>query len=388
MQANPFSPIFGGKPGLFFGRKDILARFDAAMLNDGSEDRALFITGTRGSGKTALLEQLSRRASSRRRAVIDLGPHNVTELLARSLVRHAETTRVVSPQASVSVFGIGGGLSAGSVAKTTRYDAADLPLILTETCEKLPHGLLVTIDEVQKVPLTEMSSISNAFQLASRKGYDVMLAIAGLPRSHDEVIHYEGCTFMRRATHEELGLFSWEEAQDALVDAFAKLDALELDAEAMDAINSASYGHPYLMQLLGYHLVESLKSSDASAPYHVGNQDVQEIIPPSVATYEQRALRPLLDELSEAERSYLVAMGETIASKGGTATVVRSSEVAAALRKQPKQLSTVRDRLLGEGIIAVPEYGSLMFAVPYLRTYVLRQDGHARNVRLALERGV
>ena len=51
MFANPFSPVFGGKPDVFFGRKDILARFDSAMLDKGSEDRALFITGTAAAAR-------------------------------------------------------------------------------------------------------------------------------------------------------------------------------------------------------------------------------------------------------------------------------------------------------------------------------------------------
>ena len=63
---NPFSPIFGGKPGIFFGRKEILKLFDHAMTDPGSEDRAMFITGPCGSGKTALLEQLSIRAAAKK----------------------------------------------------------------------------------------------------------------------------------------------------------------------------------------------------------------------------------------------------------------------------------------------------------------------------------
>ena len=69
MFSNPFTPIFGGRPDFFFGRKAVLTRFDAAMVDQGSEDRVLFVTGNRGCGKTALLEQISMRAqASGRRA--------------------------------------------------------------------------------------------------------------------------------------------------------------------------------------------------------------------------------------------------------------------------------------------------------------------------------
>lgn len=85
MFSNPFSPIFGRKPDVFFGRERILNLFDHAMIDVGSDDRAIFITGTRGSGKTALLEQLSIRATVKKRKVIDLGPENTIEQLIYSL---------------------------------------------------------------------------------------------------------------------------------------------------------------------------------------------------------------------------------------------------------------------------------------------------------------
>ena len=124
---NPFTPVFGGKPQLFFGRREMLSRFDLALADAGSEDRALFITGTRGSGKTALIEQLSMKANARGYRVIDLGPDDTAEVLVRSLVRHESVTRTVSPQASVSILGTGGSVSAGSVSKTTSWVMLSLP---------------------------------------------------------------------------------------------------------------------------------------------------------------------------------------------------------------------------------------------------------------------
>lgn len=48
MFKNPFTPLFGGKPDCFFGRRAILDCFDLALRDKGSADRALFITGSRG----------------------------------------------------------------------------------------------------------------------------------------------------------------------------------------------------------------------------------------------------------------------------------------------------------------------------------------------------
>ena len=85
MIENPFTPVFGGKPDFFFGRKELLERFDRALQVRGSDDRSLFFTGTRGSGKTALLEQLSMRASAAGWRTIDIGAEQALQALYRQL---------------------------------------------------------------------------------------------------------------------------------------------------------------------------------------------------------------------------------------------------------------------------------------------------------------
>ena len=137
MFTNPFSPIFGGKPGVFFGREDILKRFELAMIDQGSDDRALFFTGTRGCGKTALLEQLSMKAAARSRLVIDLGPEDTIRQLVYELNGFDEITNTVSPQINVNAFGIGGGIGAGSTSKTKYIGKERLQSLLLEVCRKV-----------------------------------------------------------------------------------------------------------------------------------------------------------------------------------------------------------------------------------------------------------
>ena len=130
MFSNPFSPIFGGKPDVFFGRERVLNLFDHAMIDVGSDDRAIFITGPRGSGKTALLEQLSIRATAQKRKVIDLGPENTISQMVYALTGYDEVTKTVNPQANVSMLGIGGGISGGSVSKTEHIGRENLQTLL------------------------------------------------------------------------------------------------------------------------------------------------------------------------------------------------------------------------------------------------------------------
>ena len=331
MFSNPFSPIFGGKPDVFFGRERILNLFDYAMIDTGSDDRAIFITGTRGSGKTALLEQLSIRAAAKKRKVID-----------------------------------------------------NLQPLFLEACSDYKNGILVTVDEIQKVPADDVSSLCNAFQMASRKGYDVMLAVAGLPYAYSSVIKHEGCTYLRRATHEEIGLFSWDETDDAFSSIFSGIKGLNISLRIIEKLNHASYGHPYIMQLLGYHLILHINDHAQGKQHSVTDDEAEFAIANAVFAYEQRALKPLIDELPSSAKTYLIKMSESLNSD----RLADSSDIARSLGVSQNKLSRPRAYLIDHGIIASPEHGKVMFCVPYLAEYLKKEECISDTITIARQRRV
>lgn len=381
---NPFSPIFGGKPGVFFGREEILRLFDHAMIDMGSEDRAMFITGTRGSGKTALLEQFSIRAAAGKRSVIDLGPENCISQLIYALSGYDEVTKTVNPQANVSILGTGGGVGGISVSKTEYHGREKLQELLLKACERADKGILVTVDEVQKVPIEDVSYLCNAFQMASRKGYDIILAVAGLPYSYSKIIRHEGCTYLRRATHAELGLFTWEETAEAFEKAFSRIKGLIIPEAVIEKFNLVSYGHPYLMQLLGYHLILQVNENNPSKKHEVTKKEVDEAVKNSIFAYEQRSLKPLLDELSNSERNYLNKMSDCLDDE----RLASSAEIARGLNTSLSKLSRTRAYLIDNGIIASPEHGKVMFCIPYLADYVKTETKLTDVVEVARSRRV
>ena len=384
MFLNPFSPIFGGKPDVFFGREKILNLFDHAMIDLGSDDRAMFITGTRGSGKTALLEQLSIRAKAKKRKVIDLGPDNTIAQIIYELTEFDELTKTVSPQANVSILGIGGGISAGSVSEQKHITKENLQSVLIEACKKTKKGLFVTIDEIQKVPIEDVSSICNAFQMASRKGYDIMLAVAGLPYAYSKVIKHEGCTYLRRSMHEELGLFTWDEAEASFNKIFGDIKGLNINSEIIEKLNKASYGHPYIMQLIGYYLILYINDHTTGKQHTVTDEEAQTAISNAVFAYEQRALKPLLDELPKGEATYLVKMSECLNED----RLAETSEIAQNMGATHNRLSKIRANLIDHGIIASPEHGKLMFCIPYLSEYVKKEEFESDVIKVARQRRV
>lgn len=384
MFSNPFTPIFGGKPDVFFGREKILQLFEHAMIDAGSDDRAIFITGTRGSGKTALLEQLSIRATDKKRKVIDLGPENTISQLIYTLTGYNEITKTVSPQANVNVLGIGGSISGGSVSKTERVGRDNLQTLLMDACAHYKKGILVTVDEIQKVPIEDVSLLCNAFQMASRKGFDIMLVVAGLPYSYSNVIKHEGCTYLRRATHEELGLFTWEETDDSFTSIFSKIKGLTVGRDIIEELNEASFGHPYLMQLLGYHLIMHINEHSSGKQHRVTSEETQSAISNARFAYEQRALKPLLGELPESDKAYLFKMSECLDSE----RLADSSEVARRLGTTVGKVSKQRGHLIDHGIIASPERGKVMFCIPYLADYIKQEEDTPDAITVARQRRV
>lgn len=382
---NPFSPVFGGRPGIFFGRHDLRRRFRVALADPSSEDRALFITGTRGSGKTTLLELFSSMASSSGWKTIDLGPDHVIMSLLHSLADYDEKTTAVNPQVSVTVLGTGGSVGGVSTSRTRLLDEADLATVFVEVCRAHPKGVMVTIDEIQKVAESDVSTICNAFQLAIRKGHNTILAIAGLPYTHAEVIRYEGCTFMRRAHHIELSLLSRMEARDALADAFAKrTPGLDVGQGELERLVGASYGHPYMLQLLGYYLVVAINERGPKKVHEVLLDEVDEAIELAVSAYEARALQPLVAELKPDELKYLQTMAHSLDQDRTCGT----SNIAKALRLDAGRASYLRKRLIDNGIVLSAGYGRLMFNIPYLDGYVQRSQEYESVLERAREWGV
>lgn len=367
MYKNPFTPLFGGRPDCFFGRENILRRFDAALVDKGSDARALFITGSRGYGKTALLEQLSLRANASGRNVIDVGPDNPIGGIMRHLIPFDETTKTVDPEVEVNVFGTGGKVRAGSSSKTVRYDRDDFEYVFLDACEQNNLKPFVTIDEIQKVALDDVALICEAFQMASRKGYDVMIAVAGLPYGYESIIHHEGCTFMRRAVCESLGPLLPAEVKSAFQKTFKQIKDLSLSEDALHKLLTDSKGHPYIMQLQGYYLINELNQQGSKGCRTLTVEDVEVVMPAVKDAYYRRALEPLVAVMPTSEVEYLQAMARVLNNE----RVARTGDIAKALGKEQNRLSFIRENLLNNGIVIAPERGKLMFMIPYLADYLL-----------------
>lgn len=367
MNTNPFTPSFGGKPQYFFGRNSELSLIGEALSNELSPHRALFITGNRGCGKTALLEQASRMAEACGWMAIDVHAEDallstVHKLAGGQEVSHA---RNLQPEA----FGV----SAGSLSKTfsTHYTGMDLADLMQEKLEDPigPKGILVTVDEVQKISEKDAEGLCAGFQMSLRKGCAVMLVMAGLPGSKENVASFPGCTFMTRAFDVKLGSLFVSETYEALKKLVASVRGLSADEEAIKGMARFSLGYPYLMQLIGYYSVEQARENDAKK-LMVTAGDVALAAPMAYERYRDNVLGPALAPVKNGTTVYLEAMA-SVMDEGGTAS---TSRIAQALGKTLAECSTTRQRLIDRRLVVSGGHGLLRFNLPYLRQYLQERE--------------
>lgn len=159
---------------------------------------------------------------------------------------------------------------------------------------------------------------------------------------------------------------------------------IELDERCLQELVRASYGHPYMIQLLGYHLVDVINHMEGNGSRPADLDDVLLAVERARDAYSGRALRPMVAELPSSDVAYLVAMAQCLDEQ----RIARSSDVARVLGKDVKQASPARARLLRSGTVLAPRRGQLMFAVPYLASYVLEMPEESSEVERVRAWGV
>lgn len=228
---------------------------------------------------------------------------------------------------------------------------------LLDTVEPHGGGVLVTVDEIQGAPSTDLRELAATFQHLVSEDRQVALAIAGLPSAVSDLLNDKVLTFLRRATPFELEEVPLELVADALEQTIIA-GSRSIDGNALDVAARATAGYPFMIQLVGYHLWS--KADDAG---HIGlvaaELAVQRARRRSGPTVHQTALA----DLSEVDRSYLVAMAQDDGPS-------RTGLVAERMGVDASYAQVHRARLRDAGMIEVAGHGRVDFALPYLRDYL------------------
>lgn len=385
-EQNPFSPGAGARPPALTGRDDLLAHNKTALarLKAGRHDRSQMIVGLRGVGKTVLLNEIESKA-------VDLGYKAIAiearenkplaVILAPALRRlFLELDRTAAAGAAVKSglrvmrsflggvkmkyhdveFSMDGDVDTG--AADSGDLESDLPAVfqaLGRAAADRQTAVVLIIDELQYLTESDLSALLVAVHTASQKGLPLTVVGAGLPQlvgNAGRAKSYAERLFL----FPELGPLMPADAKRALQEPM-HAQGVSFSDEALDEIVRVTHGYAYFIQEWGYIAWNAAEKSP------IGVDLIKRVSADAVAQLDKNFFRVRFDRLTPAEEGYLRALAEL------GPVPQRSGAVAAILGRESFEVSTMREALIGKGMIFSPAHGFTAFTVPLFDEYMKRR---------------
>ena len=358
-----FQPTFGNRPEKYIGRDGVIEQFIAGLKEPvGSRNRCTLFLGQRGMGKTALLLELSDRAQKAGYVVARVTAHEgmpqaIIEQFQLNGSKFFNDNKRKLTGVSAGALGFSFGLTFSEAAERQYGFRSKMSLLCDKLAEK-GKGALILIDEVRTS--AAMREVASAYQELVGDRKNVAIAMAGLPHAVSSVLNDSVLTFLNRATKVELGTISTQLIRAYYEKAF-RLVGITISDEFLDRAALSTRGFPYLMQLIGYYVIQYTPQG-VTVTDDVMNKSEKA----AMKDMEDNVFKPILTPLSDNDKVFLHALarcGET----GST------SKLQANLGKKGPAIQPYRKRLIEAGIIEAPRRGELVFAVPYLADFLLSQ---------------
>ena len=359
-----FQPTFGNRPEQYIGRDGVIEMFMEGLLEPvGSRNRCTLFLGQRGMGKTALLLELSDRATKAGYVVARVTAHEgmpkaIIEQFQLNGSEFFKDEKRKLTGVTAGAFGFTFGLTFSEAAERQLGFRSKMSMLCDRLAEK-GKGALILIDEVRTS--AAMREVAAAYQELVGDKKNIAIAMAGLPHAVSSILNDSVLTFLNRASKVELGLISTNLIR-AYYDQVFRVMGIKASDDILDRAALATRGFPYLMQLIGYYIIRYTEERGT-----VDSEIMDKAEKASMSDMEDNVFKPILLPLSDNDKLFLKAM----AHQGHTVSIAK---LQAALGEKGPAIQPYRKRLLDAGVIEAPRRGELVFAVPYLADYLLKQD--------------
>ena len=342
--SNPFTLAFGRSPLENIDRpvqkNEILESFDASPINQ----QIYMITGIRGSGKTVLMTDVSRRLRADDCwTVIELNPetdmlHSFAAKLSR-VEKFSETFR----HAKINLSLLGLGLEMDGAAPIADDETAISRML--ESVGKKGNRVLVTVDEVTNNE--NVRKFAAAFQIFIRAELPVFLLMTGLYENIDDLRNQKSLTFLYRAPRVQL--------QPLNIPAMASRyrGLFHMEEEKAYQMARLTKGYAFAFQVLGYLTFRS------------ETQNYKDVLSEYRQYLDDFVYEKLWSELSDMDKK--VARGIAESGSGN------SADVREALDINSNTLSQYRRRLIKKGLVSGEERGKFQFTLPLFEEFVKDQ---------------
>jgi GTPase SAR1 family protein len=356
---NPFNPSFGRKPERFIGRTTIVHDILEAIEFPNSPWRTTLLVGVRGSGKTALLSRIQKSTIDEKVICISVTPDiefldNVLGQLFQNIPRGIKDTL---PQIT--------GVSTGLGVKFDLKKENDLPTFtstfryqiteLLKVVRKKGYSVIFLLDETQK-HTEDMRTFVSTYQHLIREEYPVSLVMASLPNVISDILNDDILTFLRRAKRVHLEYVDVALVKLDYQEVFANVLG-EAGADIVGKAATATYGYPYLIQLMGFFLWDELnRGINIQSAY-------EKSIIQAKAELFINVHELLFQGLSNLDKEFIYAMAvDTHFSQ--------IKDISDRMEKKMNYISNYRARLLATGLIKEAGHGKVTFVLPYTREYL------------------
>lgn len=338
---NPFTLTFGKSPLEPVERpvqtNEIIDTFTAEPVNQ----QMFLITGVRGSGKTVMMTEISRKLRIREEwVVIELNPSvDLLQGMLSKLNSNPVCAGIIkSAKIDLSFWEFG--VSIEGAAPIT--DAETAIIAILEKMKKNGKKLLVTIDELTNNEF--MHVFAGSFQIFVRQDLPIFLLATGLYENIDELQNEKNLTFLYRAPKIQMKPLN----QQAIIKKYMNIFQIEREQAAQMA--ELTKGYPFAFQVLGYLTWNN----------HGNYREVLE-------EYEQYLSEFVYDkiwsELSRKDRVVARGIAETDSGK--------IKDIREHLGMETNQFNPYRKRLIKKGILSGEMRGYVYFTLPLFEDYVL-----------------
>lgn len=358
-----FQPTFGNRPEKYIGRDGVIDQFIAGLREPvGSRNRCTLFLGQRGMGKTALLLELSDRAQKEGYVVARVTAHEgmpqaIIEQFQLNGSKFFDDNKRQLTGFSAGALGFSFGLTFSEAAERQYGFRSKMSLLCDRLAEK-GKGALILIDEVRTS--AAMREVASAYQELVGDGKNIAIAMAGLPHAVSGILNDKVLTFLNRAIKVELGLISTNLIRAYYARVFRNI-GIKASDDILDRAALATRGFPYLMQLIGYYMIQYTSKGE-----EVTSSIMDNVERAAMSDMEDNFFKPIMAPLSDNDKIFLRAMAQI----GGTVNITKLQQ---ELGDDGPSIQPYRKRLLEAGVIEAPRRGELIFAVPYLADYLLKK---------------
>jgi hypothetical protein len=343
---NPFNPTFGDVPKIFLRSQDQDYYEQLIEIIENSDfARSIFISGVRGSGKTAFMMKVAQHfANDPSYYYVDLlnKPGMVTNF-AR-LLSYAMGPQASSVLQSINSFGIGN----LNISRDTESPNIDVTIIkLMNQIKKSGKRILVTLDEVDNsAPIKDFVQVFNAMK---RQNCPIFLLMTGLPDLILNLQKDDKLTFLLRSDKIEMTPLEKLDIFQAYKRVFKCSSSVATEMFRM------TEGYSYAFQLLGYLLYERMQGKIPE------RADLQRVKSAYQEQLFNNAYQKIFQDLSANDQQYLYAVC-------GHHDL---GEIAKIMGKSNVYVAQYRRRALERHLIRPAAYGYVDFTLPYFEDYLM-----------------